>query len=459
MLFSRAVLATVAVVGATAAPSYDMSSVSAATPLYNWISTSLSQLVASTSSLAEETSEYVATSSPSSSLEFKPFGEKPDFPDKTIWEVIQENEYLTDLKKVLKYAGPGAREMLDDKDKKLTFLIPTNWNKKEDHDINAVMQWQPIQAKIDELEADELTVSSSKEDDGRKEMRKKAIQYLIDQTIKYHIVDSDALLTAKEIAQNSSVATTLNIGKGKAKEVFGNLLDGEQFRVRVGKSLLPLPSVYFNFYSRLVYSDVNIGGSLVHAISYPLAIPPSSLQNLFFGQSVFSTLTSSLQKVHVDGYFKLPINMSAIPHHHREDHKQHSLMFKDEPSHHHHHHHGAPGQGSTTLFAPANLAWTRIPLRIKLYLFSPFGQRSLMYLLALHSLPNTIFYADFVHEAKGGKLAPAKQYTVDAASIRSATGDLTVAGKGNVTEYEFATACPKLHFNHTSEAWTESKME
>ena len=151
--------------------------------------------------------------------------------------------------------------------------------------------------------------------------------------------------------------------------------------------------------------------------------------------------------------------MSAIPHHHREDHKQHSLMFKDEPSHHHHHHHGAPGQGSTTLFAPANLAWTRIPLRIKLYLFSPFGQRSLMYLLALHSLPNTIFYADFVHEAKGGKLAPAKQYTVDAASIRSATGDLTVAGKGNVTEYEFATACPKLHFNHTSEAWTESKME
>lgn len=449
MIFSRLFLASAAIAGASAAPSYDLISDTPATPLYNWISSSLSQFVTSTKEVVRP-SEYNSIL-PS---DVKAFGDKPDFPDKTIWEVIQESEYLTDLKKVLKYAGPGAKELLDDKEKKLTFLAPINWNHKKDHEEVAIAQWEPVQSRIDELENDSLW-SQTKEDDDRKEQKKKAIAYLIDQTLKYHVVDHKTPLTADQIVQNSSVATLLNIGDGKAKDVLGDLWDGEQFRLRVGKSLLPVPSAYFNFYSRLVYPDVNVGGSLVHAVSFPILIPPSALQTLFFGQGVFSTLTSALQKVDAEGYLKIPLNRSAIPHHHHNDHKERYAISKETTPHHRHS--AAPGQGSLTLFAPANLAWNRLPIKLKLFLFSPFGEGVLGKVLALHSLPKTIFFADFVHELHDKKV-DVKQYSINAPKLMAATGELAV-DNGNVTEYTFDTACPKLHYNKTSDAWLESKEE
>lgn len=46
----------------------------------------------------------------------------PDYSSKSIWEVIQTDEHLGDLKRVLKYSSSATRELLDDKEKKLTFL-------------------------------------------------------------------------------------------------------------------------------------------------------------------------------------------------------------------------------------------------------------------------------------------------------------------------------------------------
>lgn len=69
---------------------------------------------------------------------------------------------------------------------------------------------------------------------------------LIDATLRYHLVLSKhGALSSEEIAKNSSVATHLHVPESAAKYV-GYLLDGEPFRVRTGKSLLPRPSVYFN---------------------------------------------------------------------------------------------------------------------------------------------------------------------------------------------------------------------
>lgn len=336
---------------------------------------------------------------------------------------------------------------------------PINWHHGKDHDDAAVAQWDPIQQKIDELEA----ISVEKKDDGCKERKRKAIAYLIDSTLKYHVIDADKPLKAWELAQNSSVATMLTIGKGKAREVLGNLWDGEHFRLRVGKSLLPRPSAYFNFYSRLVYPDVDISGSIVHAVSFPIFVPPSTLQALFFGQTEFSSLTSALQKVHVADYLKLPINASYLHHHH--DHHDHSghghkVLLGDEKHHEEHGPHHAHGLGAQTLFAPANIAWSRMPWKLRLFLFSPFGSRVLQLVLALHALPRTVFFADWVHEVgHAGKVKATNEYKLNALDFLAESGVDAASGLVNVTEYTFDTACPKLHFNKTSDLWIESKKE
>ncbi|UZJ55347.1 hypothetical protein CBS101457_004667 [Exobasidium rhododendri] len=470
MQFLSLLLASLSVSVASAAPSNydDALTASPAAPLYSWISTSLSQWIPSSERVASQStksldvaSEYAA-SLLASGGDFNPF-EKPDYNDYSIWEVIQENEHLTDLKKVLKYSSPKSKDLLDDKSKKLTFLAPINWHHGKDHDEAAVAQWSPIQRKIEELENASLW-SDSDEDKDRKERKKRAIAYLIDSILKYHVIESEAPLKAWDVAQNSSVSTLLNIGHGKAKEIVGNLWDGEQFRLRVGKSLLPRPSAYFNFYSRLVYPDVDVSGSIVHAISFPLFIPPSTLQALFFGQTQFSTLTSALQKVHAESYLKLPINSSYMHHHghgseHKSHHKSLSLLFggENEHEHHHEHHHAkhGKGQGSLTLFAPSNAAWAKMPWKLRLYLFSPFGAKVLSYVLALHALPHTIFFADWVHEV-ASKSSLVKQYSVSTLDLHAQIGEVSY-GAANVTEYTFDTACPKLHFNKTDHSWSESK--
>ena len=118
MHFSRLALAALGVTAASAAPSFDSSALSPAAPLFSWFSDSLSQWVASakTSEIVDDASAFAASLGG-----VNPF-DKPEYKDMSIWEVIQTNSHLTDLKKVLKYAGPKSKELLDDKSKKLTFL-------------------------------------------------------------------------------------------------------------------------------------------------------------------------------------------------------------------------------------------------------------------------------------------------------------------------------------------------
>lgn len=408
----------------------------------------------------------------------------PDYSSKSIWEVIQTDEHLGDLKRVLKYSGSATRELLDDKEKKLTFLgrlviniaevsnqisAPVNWHHHgqergyEDVVQFSMAQWNVIDHQIRFFEKSE---SVSILDDDR-ERKRKVLASIIDAHIKYHIVGADRPLRAWEISQNSSVATTLTIGNGKARKVLGNLLDGQAFRLRVGKSLLPKPSAYFNFYSRLVFPDVQASGSLIHAISFPLIIPPSTLQTLFFSEPYFGGLTSALQKVQVAKYLSYPFNRSAI--HERGENDVVSIpteLFMEQPSliqartsnggeyHSPKHAHGLTG---VTVFAPANLAWARIPSALRLYLFSPFGKNLLQKVLGLHSLPYTIFYADFVHEGNSEKPRLQNHYS-DSASNLLSTGnwpfsidanDPAPLGSVNVSRYTFTTACPKLHHNRT----------
>jgi len=119
------------------------------------------------------------------------------------------------------------------------------------------------------------------------------IAHIIDAVLSYHIVDSQQLLDYNEISRNSSIATKLNLGQYQHKKLaleslstvheadFPNLNDGQAWRVRVGKSLLPRPAVYLNFYSRVVSADhvVKVSRSLLSSLSlFPLSLSLNRLQ-------------------------------------------------------------------------------------------------------------------------------------------------------------------------------------
>lgn len=53
---------------------------------------------------------------------------------------------------------------------------------------------------------------------------------------------------------------------------------------------------------------------------------------------------------------------------------------------------GFLGATATTAFAPTSGAFKRLPKKLKLYLFSPFGQKALKKLLEYHIVPNFVLH-------------------------------------------------------------------
>lgn len=417
-----------------------------ALPLVSWFSSKLSSLISS------KPVDVLAND----------IGEDDEPIDKSIWEFIQEMPKLSQLKRVLKYAGNSTKDLLDDKEKELTFFAPLNVERKkkevveEHHALEMTAAWERIVNEVDALEEEE------KEKDPK---RRKMIAFLIDATIRYHLVDASKPLIAAELAQNSTVASLLKVKSDRVKEIVGNLLDGEPFRIRVGKTLIPGFSIVLNGYSPIVYRDVKVGKSIVHGVRYPLFIPPSTLQALFYGQDTFSSLTSAAQKVYVDTYLKIPFNRSAVHHHHHHDDKGKEELglvhaLRQEHHHHHDHHetHGpehAHGLEALTLFAPGTVAFARLPAGLKLFLFSPFGKRILQKVIALHTLPRTAFYADATYGVQGEKLS---EETADAGEVTALFGDVTaLMGKSNVTRFRFDTALPKLNITHHEHSLKKEK--
>jgi uncharacterized surface protein with fasciclin (FAS1) repeats len=67
---------------------------------------------------------------------------------------------------------------------------------------------------------------------------------------------------------------------------------------------------------------------------------------------------------------------------------------------------GAP---DVTLFAPSNDAWKKLPEKLVLYLFSPFGSKALRKLLLFHTVPDYLIFSEWIHDAgkeKDGDVMP-----------------------------------------------------
>ncbi|CDS01341.1 hypothetical protein, partial [Sporisorium scitamineum] len=325
---------------------------------------------------------------------------------KTIWDVINESDEFSQLAHVLNYSSDATKDILKKKED-LTLFAPLNWHHHRDggdhnedkeafQDLSfgpaSIQEWNKIQKQIADYERDYNVGAAhhkhedDDDDDKEKKRRRELLRHLIDATALYHLVRSDTVLDAKAIADNSSVATWLNTGKSHATN------NGTDWRVRTGKSLLPLPAIYLNFYSRVVKPDIRTKNGLIHGIKYPLVLPPDVLQSLFYGQTTFSTTTSALQKVHAAKYLTY---RPGHYHHHGGHSGKHAASSID--TWHHESNGTFEGVPAETVFVPTNLAWSRLPFAFRAYLFSPWGSSLLQKIFMLHSLPSDIVYADFVH--------------------------------------------------------------
>lgn len=90
----------------------------------------------------------------------------------------------------------------------------------------------------------------------------------------------------------------------------------------------------------------------------------------------FSTLTSALQRS----------NLTELLDFRHVHHDAHETSLKHS--------------NLVTVFAPTNHAFQRLPKKLRLFLFSPFGERVLQKLLRYHIVPEVAFFSDYVHHAK-----------------------------------------------------------
>ncbi|KAF9452809.1 FAS1 domain-containing protein [Macrolepiota fuliginosa MF-IS2] len=215
--------------------------------------------------------------------------------------------------------------------------------------------------------------------DDKEECRKKFFRRLVRAILAY-----ESLPEATDIyslGENSTYATKLAIP---------GVLEGQALRMRVEQKLLP-PSTTVNFYAKVVYPDVKASNGIIHVVNHPVLPPLSAFQTLFMLPDYFSILSSAIQRVGLTHDTDL-----RFVHKHGKDEKEgHELV----------------GTSSLTLFAPANRAFDRLPLKLKLFLFSPLGHHILRKVLEYHIVPGIIVHSDYQYN-KSAHAAP--QYVNEA---------------------------------------------
>ncbi|KAK0539691.1 hypothetical protein OC835_001019 [Tilletia horrida] len=410
---------------------------------------------------------------------------------RSIWEIINASPHFSQLAHVLNYSSDATKERLNSTTSKhaLTLFAPVNWRRDNPHRGHDDHDHDHDHAPIDHRAAPALTLwdalftqttalhstsSKGNDDDKEKERHRRALAHIIDLVLSYHIVtpgpgEPDALKVA-DLSQNSSVASELQFNSANpATKYIGKVFAGQPLRIRVGKSLLPIPGVYLNFYSRVVKGDITASNGIIHAVRFPLFVPPSVLQGLFYGVQEFSELLVALQKVSADKFLMLPelkkeaakaaplgasaqlaalqpfAGMFASP--------SPSHPSRDDGAAHHHNPYAHPaGSNGLTVFAPTNTAWNKLPWAFRTYLFSPYGADLLAKILMFHSVRDIIFFADAVHHVKAKiqengrpgvieeeEVKPVREYTVECSLL----GDLL-----DVKKMPAAKAWPRLPWQH-----------
>ncbi|KXN90455.1 Stabilin-2 [Leucoagaricus sp. SymC.cos] len=302
------------------------------------------------------------------------FEDKKHADEGTIWEIISNNPRFTKLTSAIKFAD--AVKYFDDKDADFTFFATPDWalsrekGNCDDADLSegdhmseddatsfALVQgchWSDVLTMSERLDTAYLR------DDDKRERRKKFLKRLIQASLAYEALP-DAV-DSFSLGDNTTYASKLAIP---------GVLDGQPLRVRVEQRLLP-PSTTINFYSKVVYSDVKATNGIIHVVNRPILPSLSGFQTLFLLPSQFSILTSAIQRSGLTDNVDLRYVKS-------DDGDGYELQ----------------GASALTLFAPTNLAFERLPLKLRLFLFSPLGYRALRKVLEYHVVPGVVVHADY----------------------------------------------------------------
>ncbi|TYJ51766.1 hypothetical protein B9479_007638 [Cryptococcus floricola] len=295
----------------------------------------------------------------------------------TIWQNLKEDPHsFSKLVKIIEFEG-HASKYLDDKDAQITFFAPNNdaltppHHEDDDDDFEQLLHNPSLASLSAALDRDPSLTSSSKghddDDDEEKKRKKEIFRKIAGKVLAYHGLPK--AYTVQELGQNSTFATALKADDGSYA--------GLHRRVRIEKNLVP-PSIKLNFYAKIVASDRKARNGYFHALDHPLLPPGSILEELFLFPDTFSTLTSSVQKVH---------EAHALDYGYDREHSE-----PGKPKFH--------GNPLATLFAPSNAAFHDLPDKLKFYLFSPFGEKSLIKLLAYHYIPHTLLLSEAFHQEK-----------------------------------------------------------
>jgi hypothetical protein len=120
----------------------------------------------------------------------------------------------------------------------------------------------------------------------------------------------------------------------------------------------------------------------IYGINHPIFPFPSILDELFFVDE-FSTLVSN-RFPSFGQVLMFALQTSALQKVGLENHLQWKFKASSETE----------GDGPVvSLFAPTNRAWKKLPWRVRLYLFSPAGEKALKKLLQFHIVPNYILHS------------------------------------------------------------------
>jgi uncharacterized surface protein with fasciclin (FAS1) repeats len=131
--------------------------------------------------------------------------------------------------------------------------------------------------------------------------------------------------------------------------------------------------LFVNFWATVEWLSVSAPNGYIYTVNHPLIPPPSIMDELFLIDD-FSTLSSALQKVGLDDALQWRWKKSS------------SETQGDGPV--------------VSLFAPNNWAFKRLPARLRLWLFSPAGEKALKKLLQFHIVPDYILHSDWVHKVE-----------------------------------------------------------
>ncbi|KAG0706402.1 hypothetical protein DFH29DRAFT_902154 [Suillus ampliporus] len=297
--------------------------------------------------------------------------------DRTVYQVLKDDERYSRLVKAIDLSDRVV-ELLDDPAASITFFAVPNAgipHREPSHgDDDCFLSSTSLAPKRGDerdiahdlghlvLQVEELDGMPESRD---KDHRKDALGRIIRGILAYHILPEK--LDSAALVQNSTYATNLTLKDGS--------MDYQPLRLTVQSTVVP-PRLRINTVVDVIRRDVEASNGVIHGINIPLLPPPSVFSEMFLVPEVFSYVTSAIQRVDLTG----ALDRWWTP-------------GKDGG-------HGSfVGTEITTVFAPTSGAFQRLPNKLRLFLFSPFGARALKKVLEYHIVPNFALFTDYVHAA------------------------------------------------------------